>query len=94
MSKLMVFGATWCGPCKVLKAELNSLLTSAELTIDVEQIDIDEQEELVDQMEIVNVPTTIFIKDGKEVERFVGTSNFGRFLQRCKGHLALDNACA
>jgi glutaredoxin len=45
--------ATWCGPCKTLKANLESE------GIEVEMLDIDENSEYVQKMGIRSVPTLI-----------------------------------
>ncbi|MBR3659634.1 MAG: thiol reductase thioredoxin, partial [Bacteroidaceae bacterium] len=34
--------------------------------------DIEENDELTEQFGIMNVPTVVFLKDGKEVDRVVG----------------------
>ena len=95
MSKIIVFGASWCGPCKILKSKLASFLSDAGLEITVEHADVDdEDDQRVEEHGITNVPTSFFVKDERIVERFVGITNYPSFLQRCKAHLALDNAFA
>ena len=72
--KVVDFFATWCGPCKMLTPVLEEL--SAEMTngVDFIKIDIDESMELAMEYQVTTVPTLVFIKDGKEVNRKVGFS--------------------
>lgn len=59
------FGASWCGPCRVVSKQLEGL--------DIEQIDIDEDiDGLAKEAKIRTVPTIVFYKDDKEVARHSG----------------------
>ena len=62
----MLFTASWCAPCKQVKALCDSR---------VEIIDVEENSEIVEKYQIRALPTMIIEIDGKEVKRFVG--NFG-----------------
>jgi len=68
MNKLLVFTASWCGPCKVFKPTL--------LELDQERlvyIDIDELSEIRRDYNVQSVPTVILVdEDGVELERLVG----------------------
>lgn len=68
--KFYKFYADWCGPCKVLTANLEKA------GIEYEPIDIEENEKLCRAYNIRNVPVFIAVKeeDGieNEVARFVG----------------------
>ena len=65
---LVDFFATWCGPCKMLAPELESV--SQKIT--VVEIDVDENLELSRRLGVMSVPTLILFKDGKEVNVNVG----------------------
>ena len=66
------FGAAWCGPCKQLAPIIDELSEEYAGRIAVGKCDIEEADDLTMEYGIRNVPTVIFIKDGKVVERFVG----------------------
>ena len=66
------FSAAWCGPCKQLAPIIDELSKEYEGRIAVGKCDIEEADDLTMEYGIRNVPTVIFIKDGKVVERFVG----------------------
>ena len=69
---LMDFWATWCGPCKRLGPIIEELAQDFEGKAVVGKCDIEENDELTEQFGIMNVPTVVFLKDGKEVDRVVG----------------------
>jgi thioredoxin 1 len=69
---LMDFWATWCGPCKRLGPIIEELAQEYEGKAVIGKCDIEENDELTEKFGIMNVPTVVFLKDGKEVDRVVG----------------------
>lgn len=71
---LMVdFWATWCGPCQRLGPVIEQIAEDYEgENVIIGKADVDENPELARRYGIMNVPTVIFFKDGKELERKVG----------------------
>ncbi|NGX31535.1 MAG: Thioredoxin [Chlamydiae bacterium] len=65
------FYATWCGPCKMLTPLLRELSDEREDAVFVE-VDVDEAQDTAKKFEVTSVPTVVFLKDGKEVSRFIG----------------------
>ena len=69
---LIDFWATWCGPCKRLGPIIEELANEYDGKAIVGKCDIEENDELTEMFGIMNVPTVVFLKDGKEVDRVVG----------------------
>lgn len=68
---LIDFYATWCGPCKIYSPIVEEFATENE-DIKVVKLDIDEAQDIAMEYNVMSIPTTIIIKDGKEVDRAVG----------------------
>jgi thioredoxin 1 len=69
------FWATWCGPCKMVGPIIEALAAEYEGKVIVGKVDVeDEADDLVGQFGIRNVPTVLFIKDGKVVDKLVGAA--------------------
>ena len=68
---LVDFFATWCGPCKMLAPVLEKV---AEENTDVKiyKIDVDQDSNLAMDYDVEVVPTVVFMKDGKELDRITG----------------------
>ncbi len=69
---LIDFWATWCGPCKRLGPIIEEIAKDFAGKAIIGKCDIEENDELTEQFGIMNVPTVVFLKDGKEVDRVVG----------------------
>lgn len=71
--KLVVvdFFATWCGPCQMLSPVLEEI--SHELSdVTIVKVDVDEAPQLAEKYGVFSIPNVVMIKDGKEIDRFVG----------------------
>ena len=72
--KLMMvdFWAAWCGPCRMLAPMVDDLAAQYEGRAIVGKVNVDEEQELAIRYGVMSIPTVIFFKDGKELERKVG----------------------
>lgn len=80
---LVDFSATWCGPCKALAPTIDRVATEYQGKIAVYKVDIDSAQDTASSFGIMSVPTCVFFKDGKEVNRFTGNVD----LRTVKGHV-------
>jgi thioredoxin 1 len=62
---LVDFKAAWCGPCKMLKPELDALQEEYKGKLKIVAIDVDENKSLADAMKIRSIPLLIYYKGGK-----------------------------
>jgi len=68
------FSAVWCGPCRALAPVFNEI-KGQYLNVKFEDYDVDEAYEEATKYAIRSVPTVIIEKNGREIERFTGTSS-------------------
>jgi thioredoxin 1 len=68
MKKILRFTASWCGPCKMLAKNLESVKTE----VPIEVVDIDVHPEVATEFGIRGVPTLVMIEGEKENKRLVG----------------------
>ena len=66
------FYASWCGPCKVLSPMLDDLAGPLTNQVKFVKINVDEAKALAQRMQIEAMPTLLFFKNGKVVDRSVG----------------------
>ncbi|MFV1958166.1 MAG: thioredoxin [Planctomycetota bacterium] len=69
---LVDFGAEWCGPCRALAPIVEQLAEEFDGRLKVGTVDIDHSRQVAAEFGIMSVPTIIFFKDGKPVDKVVG----------------------
>ena len=71
---LIDFWAPWCMPCKILAPAVDAL--SGEMkSVKVAKINVDEDPELAGELSIMNIPTLLLFKGGKEISRIMGVNS-------------------
>ena len=68
MKRVIRFTASWCGPCKMLAKNLESIKTD----IPIEVIDIDENTDAAVDFGVRGVPTLVMLDGNTEMKRLVG----------------------
>ncbi len=67
------FWAPWCGPCRSIAPIVEELATAYEDRVIIGKYNVDEDTDLGVEYGIRNIPTMLFFKDGKMVDKHVGT---------------------
>ena len=70
---LVDFWAPWCGPCKMQAPILERIAQSDEISAKITKIITDENQDTATRYNIQSIPTLIIFKDGREIERLIGT---------------------
>ena len=76
---MLDFWADWCGPCKMLSPVIEEIAAQYQGRALVGKVNVDEEPELARQFGVMQIPTVVFLKDGKEVARKVGAMPAGVF---------------
>ncbi len=66
------FGAEWCGPCVRMAPILEDLAVAVAGRAKVCRLDVDESRKTAAEYKVLSIPTLVFFKEGKEVDRVVG----------------------
>ena len=66
------FFATWCGPCRAIAPYIEELAKEYDGKIVVGKCDVEENDDIVMEFGVRNIPTILFFKNGEVVDRLVG----------------------
>ena len=83
---LIDFGATWCGPCKMLDPLVEELAEELQGKVKIVHVDIDNNQNITVQFNVMSVPTLMLVKDGQPIERMTGYKPKNKILDIFEPH--------
>lgn len=86
MLKIIDFWAIWCGPCKFMEPIIEELGKELAGKAEIEKINVDENQEMTSKYNVMSIPTYVFLKDGKEVDRIIGATQKENFIKTLEKH--------
>ena len=79
---LVDFYADWCGPCKMLSPVIESLAREFSGKVKIGKVNTDESPSLAEKYQIMMIPTLLFLKDGKVMEKLVNPQTRDRIVEK------------
>jgi thioredoxin 1 len=76
------FWAEWCGPCRMVGPVVEELAKVYEGQVQIGKMNVDENVEIPKEYGIRNIPTILFFKDGKLVDKQVGSTQKSVLIQK------------
>ncbi len=80
--------APWCVPCRAMEPAIEALAKEFEGKVDVAKLNADENPELVQQLDVMSIPTVMLFKNGQPVSRLVGLATKDRLSNAVTAALA------
>ncbi len=76
--------APWCGPCKALTPNVESVAEDYSGEVKALKLNIDENPAIAARYQIMSIPTLLFFKDGEVVNQIVGLVDKTKIESRLK----------
>jgi len=84
------FWAAWCRPCLMIAPTIEELATEYAGRLTVAKLNTDENPDVASRYQIMGIPTLIFFRDGKPVEKIVGAASKQQFKEKIDSLLAVS----
>ncbi len=76
------FWAAWCGPCKMIAPTIEELAEEYQGKMKVCKLNTDENPEIASQHQIMGIPSLLFFKEGKVIDKIVGAASKKQFKEK------------
>lgn len=80
------FFAEWCMPCVMMSPVIEEISERFK-NVKFAKINIDENSSLASKFKVMSIPTLIIFKNGKEVERMIGSQQAEVIEEKLKKHV-------
>ena len=80
------FWAEWCGPCKRYGPEFEAAAAAHSDKAKFVKVNVDQAEDLAAEFGVMSIPTTIFFKNGQQVDEAVGILSRDALLAKIRSH--------
>ena len=81
------FWAPWCGPCLVVSPMIEELAKEYTGKVAFGKVNVDENPTTASKFGILSIPTIVFLKNGKEVDRIIGAVPKDYIKQKIEKHM-------
>ena len=68
------FWAEWCGPCRMVSPIVEELAEEFSGKVEIGKLNVDDNIQTPNEYGIRNIPTILFFKDGKMVDKQIGAT--------------------
>ena len=79
--------APWCGPCRVIGPVIEELAGEYAGKVKIGKLNADENS-MTHKLSVSGIPTILFMKEGKEVDRVVGAVPKQMLIEKIESHIA------
>lgn len=84
---LVDFWAPWCGPCKMQGPILEKVAAEIGDKAVIAKVNVDENPELAAKYGVRSIPTLVLLKDGENIQQFVGLQQQAGLVDAINGAL-------
>lgn len=79
--------AAWCGPCQMIAPIVEELAGEYDGRVKVMKLNTDENQDIASRYQVMGIPTLLFFKDEKLVDRVVGAASKKQYQEKIESLL-------
>jgi thioredoxin 1 len=79
--------APWCGPCRIIGPVIEELADEYAGKVKIGKLNADENT-MAHKLGVSGIPTILFMRDGKEVDRVVGAVPKQMLVEKIESHMS------
>jgi len=76
------FWAEWCAPCRMLGPIIDELASDYNGRVIIGKVNVDNNTEITAQFGIRNIPTVLFFRDNRLVDKQVGVASKAHYIEK------------
>jgi thioredoxin 1 len=76
------FWAEWCGPCRAIGPVVEELAKEYDGKVNIGKVNVDQNPQLSVNFGITSIPAILFVKEGKVVDKLVGSQPKSNFVKK------------
>ena len=84
---LVDFWAEWCGPCRAMGPVVEDLAKEYSGKVNIGKLNVDHNPNVCMKYNVTSIPTILFIKNGKVVDKVVGVNPKSKLEKKIKAHI-------
>jgi thioredoxin 1 len=81
------FWAEWCGPCRRVGPAVEELANEYNGKVNIGKLNVDHSPNTCQKYNITSIPTLLFIKNGKVVDKLIGAHPKSAMEKKIKAHM-------
>lgn len=74
--------APWCGPCRMIAPLVEEFAGTYQGKVKFGKLNVDDHPQLAAQYRVMNIPTLLLFKGGREIDRLVGVQPKQELIRR------------
>ncbi len=79
--------AEWCSPCKMMEPIIEEISKEYKESVKIVKLNIDQNQQTPMKFSVMNIPTLLFFKDKREVDRIIGALPKNQLVKKIKEHI-------